>query len=231
MATPGSITPILSNIRPTVSAKTSASFRTVSVDGLTTYAPGKGVINGTKSRDPNNTGYVTTLRSGLLLAKYDGKYATWGIGSLASAAAASATSFTVSTGEATEIVRRVGTSGTLRGIGPPTAAGTVANISITFSAVNTSTGVVTCSALSAALVAGSVIAEPNYDTPITYVPESKGVLLPEDGTSDVDSRIPISALVDYDQLLPAPTDASLKTWIKQSMSTLEGGKFAFDDNV
>ena len=54
----------------------------MTIDGTTTYAPGLGVIDGTRSRDPGNTGFTTTLRPGLLLAKNatTKKYATWSIG-------------------------------------------------------------------------------------------------------------------------------------------------------
>lgn len=345
MATPGAINPVLSNARPGVSAKTTASFRTVTVDGNTTFAPGKGILNGTKSRDCNNTGYTTTLRPGLLLAKNSTtlKYATWGIGSGTGAITGASTTLSLAAAEVLELIRRVGASGTFVLTGPPTAGGTVRQVTVTYSAasgtsvtitalgvakverirfataatagnlqlaiaktdgtlavtgsaawsatdatylanintvldaagtagkvvataisaVDTDFGVeltydavaypsgpafaaqvallptgatapvytVTTAAVDGRFVTGSVVSETTESTPTTYVAEAMGVMLPADGTSDLDIRIPISAVVDYAQLLPTPSDAGLKLWIKQQISSLVGGKFAFDDSI
>ena len=126
---------------------------------LAQYVPGLKLIDGSKSRDPLNGTDVDVLRAGLLLGKItsSGKYAPSILGTLSNAASSSATSLTVSAATATEIVRRIGTSGTFKLSGPPTAAGTMATQTVTFSAVNTTTGVITCSATSAAAIAGSFV--------------------------------------------------------------------------
>lgn len=342
----GSINPILG--RPTVTAKETASFRVVTVDGYTTYGPGLGVIDGTKSRDPGNTGYTLVLRPGLLLAKNatSGKYAPWSVGTLASAYAGAGTTMTVSAASAAELARRVGASGTFTLTGADKAGGTVRQRTVTYSSVNTSTGAITVTALgnvnqserirfniastggnlqltvqktdgtlattaniawnatdatylasinsaldtatgvvggivasasagidtdielvltysgtgyaglswtpavvavfptsstsasylplvaaNGSFTAGSVVSETTFATPITFVPEDLGVMIPADGVSDTESRIPISALVDFAQLLPSPTETSLRLWVQTQMSTLPGGKFAFKNAI
>jgi len=114
----------------------------------------KGVIvDGSKSRDTLNTGYLDTLRAGLLLGKITsgGKYAPAIIGKLADDydATADTTTMTVTAATAVELVRRVGASGTFKLTGPPSAGGTVQTVTVTYSAVNVTTGVVTITALSA----------------------------------------------------------------------------------
>jgi hypothetical protein len=219
--------------RPGLGTKQDAGFRIVSPSTGLTFKPGPaGTINGAKSRDPGNAPETYVLRAGVLLAKNasTGRYAPWEMASLTGAAASSAVSFTVGLAGAAEIVRRVGPSGTLRGIGPPTAGGTVANISITYSAVNLTTGVVTCSALSAALVAGSVIAEPNWDTPVTVVPDGPGINLTTLGV-DTDFRVAVGGLVTGSQLLPWPADTALRQWIRAAMNVDGGGVFVFEEMV
>jgi hypothetical protein len=346
MATPGALNPILG--RPTVSAKTTASFRMVTIDGNTTFAPGKGVIDGTRSRDPGNTGFTTTLRSGLLLAKNSttGKYATWSIGQSTAGLAGAGTTLNIGAAGATELARRVGSSGTFVLTGNSASGGTVVQRTVTYSAVNTTTGDVTITAMtnvnqverirfniastggniqltvqktdgttattanaawnatdatylaaiqtqldtttgvsngivvsasagidtdielvltysgtgyagkswtpavvavfptsstlafytpmqtaSGTFATGAVVSEVGYSAPITYIPESVGVMIPADGTSDTESRIPISAAVYSAQLIPAVSDTAVKLWVQQSMSTLAGGKFAFDNVI
>jgi hypothetical protein len=149
MATPGAINPVSASARPGISAKTTASFRVVTIDGNSTIAPGKGVLDGTKARDIGNTGFTTTLRPGLLLAKNatSGKYANWSLGTTAGALAGTGTTFTLTAAQATELVRRVGATGTCVLTGPPTANGVARQMTATYSGVNTTTGVVTITAL------------------------------------------------------------------------------------
>ena len=114
------------------------------------FVPGLRTIDGSRSRDPLNSPDVDVLRAGMLLGKTStNKYAPSLIGVLTVAAAAAATSLTVTLATATEIVRRIGTTGTFKLTAPPAAAGTVATQVVTFSAVNISTGVITCTAIAA----------------------------------------------------------------------------------
>ena len=129
---------------------------------LAQYVPGLHVIDGVQSRDPLNTTGTTTdydvLRAGVLLGKMTQREVRAERARRARRRRrAAATSLTVAPAVAVEIVRRIGTSGTFKLTGPPAAAGTVATQTVTFSAVNTTTGVITCSAISAAAVAGSFV--------------------------------------------------------------------------
>lgn len=135
--------------RPGITARTDAGFRLISTDGKLSYKPQAGVISGPESRDLGNTGFENTLRGGLILAKNTStnKYGVWSIGVTSGALAGSGTSITLSAAAATELVRRVGATGTFVLTGPPTASGTARQLTATYSGVNTTTGVVTITAL------------------------------------------------------------------------------------
>jgi hypothetical protein len=192
------------------------------------------VIDGAKSRDSGNTGDLPVLRPGLLMGKVtaSGKYAPSILGVLQSAAAAAATSVTVTAAQAAEIVRRVGATGTLRFVGPPAANGTVATFTETYSAVNTTTGVVTVSALDAALVAGSfVCADDGTYEPLTLIGDGFGVRVQDLDGNDIDvpfAELPIAGVIDSGQLLPVwPSDTALQQWLVDRLSRASGGKFTF----
>ena len=109
-------------------------------------------IDGTNSGNPLNAPYTWLLWAGTLMGREtsSGKYANSVIGLTSAAVASAATSITTDVNTAAEIVRRIGASGTFKLTGPPTTGGTVATQVITYSAVNTTTGVITCTATSAA---------------------------------------------------------------------------------
>jgi hypothetical protein len=110
---------------------------------------GGAVISGTYSRDPGNTGYADVLRAGLILGKRtaDGKYAPSILGVLTEAGTQGDTTLVVAPAVAAELVRRVGATGTFKLTGPPTAAGVVRTLTVTYSAVDTATGEITITAL------------------------------------------------------------------------------------
>lgn len=194
-------------------------------------------IHGAIARDPGNTGYEDVLRPGVLIGlassgTYSGYYGTSVIGSLTGAVSSGGTSITLSAGEATELVRRVGSTGTILIVGPPSAAGTVATLTQTYSAVNTTTGVVTTNSLGANLIAGSMVsANDGTAVPKFFIAEPQSGMKVTDlsGNSVASplSRIPAAGEVDYTKLIPAPTDTSLRTYICQALSSLVGGKFIF----
>jgi hypothetical protein len=117
------------------------------------YLPLGRILDGSKSRDPLNTGDTDTLRAGVLLGKITsgGKYGPSILGVLGAAydVSAAPTEMTVSAATATEIVRRIGASGTFKLVGPPSAGGTVQSATVTYSAVDTSTGVITVTSVGA----------------------------------------------------------------------------------
>ncbi len=219
--------------RPGIGSALTAQRLNVSRNGTLGFFPGGGTIEGTLSRDPGNSAFdVLNLRPGLLMGKITsgGFYAPSVIGVLAADAASGATTITVSAAQAAYLVARIGATGTLRVVGPPTANGTVATFTETYSAVNTSTGAITVSALDAALAAGSfVVPNDGSQIPVTFIPDGYSVVIP-DNLADVEfPMIPISGVVDVGNLIPWPTDTSLRTWIRTNLSTASGGKFVFSD--
>ena len=110
------------------------------------FLPFAATIDGTLTRDPDNptTSRTDVLRDGLPMGQVSAtlKYANSIIGVLAAAVANGATQLNCLTSyEAAEITRRIGSSGTFYVTGPPTAGGTVRSILATFSAVGSGTPV------------------------------------------------------------------------------------------
>ncbi len=120
--------------------------------GTTVYAPGGRVIASADARDPLNTANVSVLRPGLLLGKVSasGNFGQSVIGIGTEALDGGETAFTLSAATAVELVRRQGATGTFKITGPPVAGGTVRTMTATYSAVDTTTGVVTMTALGVA---------------------------------------------------------------------------------
>lgn len=112
------------------------------------YLPRGKTISGAAARDTGNTGDLDTLRAGNVLGKIaaSGKYGCSILGP-SGTAYASGTTLNLAAATAVELVRRQGTTGTFKLTGPPTAAGTVRTLTVTYSAVNTETGNVTITAL------------------------------------------------------------------------------------
>lgn len=136
---------------PGVSALTTADSRVVFADANSRqYMPGIATIDGSLSRDTGNTGNLDYLRAGLPMGKITsgGLYAPSILG-LTGTAYTSGTTLNVAAATAVEIVRRIGATGTFKVMGPPSDAGTVRTATVTYSAVNQSTGDVTITALGA----------------------------------------------------------------------------------
>jgi hypothetical protein len=330
--------------RPQVSTETLVAHRIVSRQGFWTFLANGVMVDGAKCRDAGNSAdSILTIRPGTLMGKVTsgGRYANSVIGLSTGALTNSGTTLTVSAAVATEIVRRIGASGTFKLTGPPTAAGVVRTVTVTYSAVNTSTGDITITALGAnevqtitfnaaatggnmqlrvpltdgtmevtgliawnatdatwlaaintALdattgVVGGIVATgaapdtaltftfsgtgyaglnwspievilypttpvsynnvettPGVDgrfvtasmvqptdgseTPLTVVPDGHGLDIPSDSSHVEWPLVPIGGVIEFGQILPAVSDASLKTWIRERLSTLSGGKFTFD---
>lgn len=225
---------------PGVSAERISKHRAVAADGYLHFLPAGLVLDGAKTRDPDNPDYSALgasaqrrLRAGLLVGKVTatGKYANSIIGAITGAVVATGTSITVSAAQAVELVRRVGTTGTLRLVGPPTAGGTVATFTETYSAVNTTTGVVTISALNADLIAGSfVCADDGSYLPKTFLPDGWEMIVPDDDTDLPLAQPPIAGNVTASNLLPWPSDTALRAWIRSQLNDPTGyGQFVFTE--
>lgn len=132
---------------PGVSVEKIAKQRVVAADGYPSFLPSGKVVNGAKTRDPDNTD-PTRMRAGLLMGPITatGLLANSVIGRSTGALANGGTTLALSAAQATELVRRVGATGTFKLTGPPAASGVVRSVTAAYSAVNTSTGDVTITA-------------------------------------------------------------------------------------
>lgn len=221
---------------PGVRSVKTATHRIAFLQAWLDYLAQGRVIDGSKSRDPGNTGDEAVLRAGLLMGRITtgGKYAPSILGVTQSVGGAGATSITVTSAQAAEIVRRVGATGNLKYIGPPSANGTVAvQGPFAYSAINTGTGAITTAAVTAATVAGTFVTPADgSELPVTLIPDGYGFKVTDyDGTNlDVPfSPLPIAGVLDSSQILPAwPTDTSLQQWIFDSLSKTSAGKFIGD---
>ena len=199
--------------------------------------PGGKVVDGSESRDPLNTGDVDVLRAGLVMGKItsSSKYAPSILGALSQAYDKDGslnTTMTVSTATATEIVRRIGTSGTFKVTGPPTASGTVATETVTFSNINTATGAVTITTASNDFIAGSFVQPTDgSETPLGLIGDGYGIKVTDADGNDIDVPLPnllIAGVIDASQIINYPSDSSLKTWLKTTQLSAVG-LFCFDD--
>lgn len=219
---------------PGVQALTTATPRVVfrQIDQMGGLAQG-GIINGTLSSDSGNDP-ITSLRAGLLmgLVSSTGLWAPSILGVTQSAYTSGGTSITVTAAQATEIVRRVGASGNLTYVGPPTAAGTVAvTSSIAYSAVNTTTGVITVSSLGVDKIAGTfVTATDGSGIPITLIPDGFPITVVDGNGTRLNVQypdVPVAGIIHSANIINWPSDTSLRQWIKDKLNA--NGKFVFDD--
>lgn len=222
---------------PGLSSQRTATHRRILHGGFYTYLPGGKTINGALSRDSGNTGDLDTLRPGLLMGKITatGLYAPVVLGVTTGAYTSGGTEITVSAAQAVEIVRRVGATGNVYVIGPPTAAGTVAvSASKAYSEVNTSTGAITIEDIGANKIAGSwVVATDGTHIPRTFIPEDTwGIRVTDIDGNNVNAdfaKVPVAAIIDSSQLLYWPSDTSMQAWVKDQLNDVAGCKFVFDD--
>ncbi len=223
---------------PRIGSLKATSPRIIFRDGQVMWELSGGkVIDGSKSRDPDNVSAEYVLRPGLVMGKItsSGKYAPSILGTLNAAYTAGGTTLTVLARVVTEILRRIGSSGTLTIVGPPTAAGVVNRETVTFSAAAGTS--ITITALINSYVAGSyIMGADGSQAPVTLIPEKNAgtgmVVVDSDLTTNLDTPFdwfPIGGVIISANIINYPSDASLKTWLKTQLSTIPGGKFAFDD--
>jgi len=231
MATLGPIIPGIPGVRSAVQATYRIVFRQVTLMGG--LAQGR-LIDGTKASDPDNTGDVDRLRAGLLMGKVTsgGLYANSIIGVTQGAYTSGGTTLTVTAAQAAEIVRRIGTSGSLKAIGPPTAAGTVATTSVTYSAVNTTTGVITVTSLGVDKIAGTFITDTDgSQAPVTFIPDGYPIPVSDAGGTRLTVQmpeVPVAGILDPSQIVNWPSDTSLQAWITTALNNV--GQYVFSTN-
>lgn len=223
------------NSLPGVSAVRQATPRIIFKGGnVEEWLPAGKIINAALSADPDNTSATRVLRAGLLMGKITatGLYAPSIMGLTNAAYAAGATTLTVTSQLATEIARRVGASGTLTILGPPSANGVVAIETVTYSAIATST-TLTVTALANSYISGSLIMPTDGSQfPKSFIDADYGVyVLDEFGTEENKPwpKVPIMATVITNNIINYTSDTSIQSWIKGMMSVKGAGKFIFDD--
>lgn len=124
---------------PGIKTERPAAYRNVCLsDQGKQLWPGGATIDGSKSRDPLNSSYEYVLEPGLVMGRITsgGKFAPSIIGVTTNAETGASTSIEAAAGVVTELVRRLGASGTFKITGPPTAAGTVRTLTATYSAAS-----------------------------------------------------------------------------------------------
>ncbi len=111
----------------------------------------------------------------------------------------------------------------------------MAKTALTYSAVDLTTGIVTCSSLGVNKVAGSWVTPgdgsetmvapiPDWDYGIQVV-DGLGISVPY-----VDyGKLPISGVIDSSKLVPWPTDTSLQARIKAQLNGAGAGQYVFTD--
>ena len=220
---------------PRVSTSVTATHRIIFRQGdwLSDLAGGK-IISGLYSRDTGNTGDLDVLRAGLLMGKRTsgGLYAPSIIGLSNAAYAAGATTLTLTAAAVTEITRRIGASGTFRIVGPPGAAGVIAEEEVTYSALPTTT-TATITALNNSYISGSfIMANDGSQDILSVIPDGYGIKVTDtDGTTNLDvpfAQMPIAGVLISANILLWPSDASLREWLVSEMSKHGQGKFVFD---
>jgi len=197
------------------------------------YLPEGLIIDGSGSRDPLNTSYVDYLRPGLLMGRITAtglfRPSIYGVLSVAYTTGGSGTSMTVSAATAVELNRNA-SSGTFTITGPPTAAGTVVSTTITYSAVNTSSGVITISATAANYIAGSFIGPVDgSQTPVSMIGNGQPIKVTDalSASIDVEWEKPLQGgTLDSSQIINYPSDTSLITWVEDQLQ--ERGLYVFD---
>jgi len=225
------------NRPPGVTTGKTASYRRLLKGGLPTYLPVGIFIDGSLSRDALHTSYLDVLRAGMILGKKSSGdlYAPSIIGVLSSAydAQGTTTVMDLSVVDATELVRRIGTSGTFHISGPPSAAGTMSEYQdVTYSAVNTATGVVTITAIAADNIAGSFI-QPDDGSEVMrgLINREDGIKVTDQDDDDIDPgcELLVGGQLDSSQIIRWPSNAVLAQWIKDKLNATAAGSFLFDD--
>lgn len=220
---------------PGVSSVATAQYRTVfeTQEGKISL-PGGLIIDGAKAYDVGNDPDQDVLRAGLLMGKItaSNKYAPSILGVTTVAYADGDLTLTTSAGVAAYLVARIGTSGTCKLVGPSVAGGVVQVTSVAYTAVNTTTGVITVPDLNVAAISGSFICPSDgSEFPLTFIDEGDGVQVTDEYRQtrrDTEfNSAPIAGVIRSTQLVNWPSDTSLQAWIVQQLNNVAGGKFVF----
>jgi hypothetical protein len=195
-------------------------------------------VDGTLTSCPFNAPYIFQILAGTLMGRVTAtkKYANSVLGLTSSATASGATTVQTDVNTAAEIVRRIGSTGTFKLTGPPAAAGAVATQVVTYTAVNTGTGAITCSATSAAAVSASLIQPTDgSDAILTMVADLYGIKVTDQtNVNRVDVYDPRLLLgggtINSQMIVNYPSDPSLQAYVKTAVRSF-AGKVTFSDDI
>lgn len=209
---------------PGVGTTRNASFRRA-ISANAEYLQGGALVQGSKWYDNGNTGSVRTVRAGHIAKLTSGKLVPAVLGPTTADYTSGATEITVGVDTALALVQAVGASGTfwlLGGTSAPTTTATVLAVQVTYSAVNTSTGVITITNIGANRPSGSVLTtfqpallggtggltHPNVGLGIIDKYEGVTVIDEDANSVDVDlAEYAIGGRVDVDQVINWPANA------------------------
>lgn len=224
-------------MRPGYGTKLTATPRIVFRDGqITGWRSGGVTIAGDCTRDTGNTGALNDIRPGTLMGKISsvvnslgavGDYANSILGATDAAAAVGATSISAAAAVVTELVRRIGSSGTFNIVGPPAANGVAATETVTYSAASGTT--ITVTAIANAYVSGSFIMPTDGSEVIrTFIPDGYPInVFDSDGVTAIRTYwpdVPIAGSITIGQVLPvSPSDTGLIAWLKGAIAAGGGG--------
>ena len=206
--------------------------------GTPKFHPSFASIDGTKSRDTLNSDNVALLRAGLPLGKITsgGKYAPsiLGVTGVLHDTSVVTTVMTLPAATVTEIQRRIGASGTFKIYGPPTAAGTVATETVTYSAIASAT-TLTITATSADFAAGSLIMPADgSEAHSQFVTDPYGLDVLDVNATAIDHPVRLLSQADINTdtiVFYSSMDASVKTGFKAALRTNNAGSvLTFSDD-
>lgn len=195
-------------------------------------------VDGNLTSCPFNAPYIFQILAGTLMGRVTAtqKFSNSVLGLTSSAVVSGATTVQTDVNTAAEIVRRIGASGTFKLTGPPVASGTVATQVVTYTAVNTSTGAITCSATSAASVSASLIQPTDgSDAILTMVGDLYGIKVTDQtNVNRVDVFDPQLLLgggtINSQMIVNYPTDPSLQAYVKSAIKAFTN-KVTFSDDI
>lgn len=198
------------------------------------WRPGGEIIDGTYSGDAGNTSFVNVLRPGkVMVQKVSGYlFRNYIIGKTTAAYVDNDTTLTVPAGVATECARLIAASGaslSLLLVGPPSAAGTVAETAITVTAASGTT--LTIADLNLAKVSDSliVLASSLYVAgSFCFVDDNDYIKLDDElgnRTNQPFRRPLIGGIVDPAQIIDWPADTSTQAWLLAKLNTAGGSSY------
>lgn len=197
--------------------------------------PGGIIIDASQTRDYGNTGDTHTIRRGFVLKRdSDGKYSPAILGVLGTSYT-SGTTLTVGVVAAQTIAKAIGASGTLWICGHTagTAVGDVDAELVTFSAVNTTAGTLTITALTGDFDAGSALlafqpvllggsgGAAGVETGFALLGDMSGVRVTDEDEVDLDAQVAhalIGGYIDASAIILRPTLTKVDTVLLHNFS-------------